>query len=185
MKKKILGMSFILAMGAAQAQKMEVSASYGTPSLYGITNSIFSGLAMVFYDSDLDLVDSNGVLNVSFNLYSPSMKWRYGIDLSHEFFDTNDSKITKESYTTISPKIDVFWNGSNRKLRVYTGVSAGILVRNAKFTDDNMNSKTYNNTIFGFNITPIGMRFGGKFAGFVESNIGTQGFFKGGIAYQF
>lgn len=182
MRKLILGMSFILAMSVAQAQKMEVSASYGTISIYGISNGIVSAIGSVIYDEEA--IDSKGVLNVAFNLYSPSMKWRYGVDVSYESFDTNQKTLTEESFTTISPKVDYFWNGADKKLRLYSGVSVGVLLRSSEYMLGET-KESFNDTVFGFNVTPIGLRYGGKFAGFVESNIGTKGILQGGVAYQF
>ena len=84
--KKLLLLIALASARAGYGQKFEVSASYGTPSLYGLANDIVSG---IFSSNDSDDPGSNGVLGISALMYNNSEKWRYGLDFALETFNTS------------------------------------------------------------------------------------------------
>lgn len=183
MKKIIFSFCFLMIFCVSNAQKIEVSTSYGMSSLYGVSDDILSAIVGIMTDESLK--SSSGVLNVSAARYNESERWRYGIDLSHEFFNTSNTSFSKYSFTTISPKVDYFWSKSDKSFRFYSGASIGVLFRNAEYINSEAQKVSGNDTAFGFNVTPIGLRYGGDFAGFIEHNWGTKGFLQAGIAYTF
>lgn len=185
--KKLLLLLPIVASSFLHAQKYEISAAYGTPSLLGVTDSMLKTVGSAFWGETIAYPESNGVLNVSAAMYNSDMKWRYGVEASFESFNEDKSSFVKQSYVSVSPKVDYFWSASDKKFRFYSGVSAGVLFRNSEYYSDST-TKTLtkeNDTFFAFNIMPIGVRYGGDFGIFLEPNIGTRGFVQAGASYIF
>lgn len=182
MKKLILS-SAILISSLAFSQKFEISVGYGAPSVYGITNDLGTGLiSIITKDGE---PNSTGALNVSALVYNKNAKWRYGLDFVSEFFSVSNTNYTKKSTISVMPRADYFWSGEDKKLRLYSGVSAGIYLNNATVKNSTGQEEKLNDSTFGFNITPIGLRYGNDFAIFVEPNIGTKGIGQAGISYRF
>lgn len=189
--KKLLLMLPIVATSLFSAQKYEVSVAYGAPSLFGVSDSLLKGIGSAmgssFFGESIVYPESNGVLNISATMYNNDMKWRYGVESSFESFNEDNTRFVKQSYVSVSPKVDYFWSASDKKLRFYSGVSAGVLFRNSEYYND-VTNKTItkeNDTFFVFNIMPIGVRYGGDFGVFLEPNIGTRGFGQAGVSYIF
>src|SRR5699024_2842734 len=109
---------------SSYGQKIEVSAGYGTSSLYGVTDDLISAVSDALANSE-NSTSSQGVFNVAANLYSQSMKWRYGLDINYETFSTKGA-INQKYYLSFSPKIDYFWSSKGNKFRFYSGLSVGI-----------------------------------------------------------
>lgn len=183
MKKYIFG-AFIALYGlTVNAQDIEASLGYGTPSLFGVADSMLSGFGHAIV-GEKSSTSSNGVLNLNVMVYNQNKKWRYGGDLGMEFFSSS-GLITNKSYTSISPRVDYFWSGGERSFRFYSGVYAGLLMRSAKYIDEDDKKVSENDVFFGYNITPLAIRYGKEFGVFLESNIGTRGFLQFGISYLF
>lgn len=177
MKKTIVLLLLTLTLNQIQAQKMEISAGYGTPSVFGTITNVFNTL---FTD---DSSSSDGVLSLELNLYSESMKWRYGLETSYEHLDFRH---TGNSFLlSLSPQVDYFWSGAHRKLRFYSGVSAGVAFYEEKTKAAGIGKKD-NGSTFTFNVTPVGLRYGGDFGVFLEpANVGSRGIVQGGVSYIF
>jgi len=189
MKKSLLMLSLITT-SFLSAQKIEVSVSYGTPSLFGTTDSLLkeigSAAGAAIWGGEINYPDSNGVLNISVATYNTDMKWRYGLEANLESFNESKSSLSKQSYISVLPKVDYFWSDADKKFRFYSGVSAGVLFRNTEYKSANTTAVTKeNDTFFAFNITPIGVRYGGNFGVFLEPNIGVRGFVQAGASYIF
>ncbi|RNA63753.1 hypothetical protein D1631_05615 [Chryseobacterium nematophagum] len=178
--KKIILLSTLLLTSLVFSQKFEISAGYGLPSGYGILNFLTTILPNSFLR--VEGSDNVGVLNVSALVYSKDAKWRYGLDMVSEFYSFNRIEIRKQSAISVMPRIDYFWSEEDKKLRFYSGVSAGIYLATLKY---NIAQEEVNYTIFGFNITPIGLRYGKTFAVFIEPNIGIKGLIQAGASYRF
>ncbi|QCX53953.1 PorT family protein [Elizabethkingia sp. JS20170427COW] len=187
MKKSLLGLSILVGCLSLHAQKnIEITAGYGSGSLFGVANIIGSSVVDAILVGHSEDINSSGVLNFGINAYSNNMKWRYGIAVDLESFDEKNSVIKTQSFTSISPKVDYFWSNEDKKLRFYSGVSVGILLAKYKYVDSNTHSTiSENDTHLGFNITPIGIRYGKAFGVYVEPNIGTRGFVQAGVSYIF
>ncbi|MDN3694610.1 hypothetical protein QWZ06_21225 [Chryseobacterium tructae] len=179
--KKLL-FPLLIAGASLNAQKIEIAASYGTPSVYGTAYDL--GSAIVGSLSDTKSPSSNGVAALGVMVYSKNMNWRYGIDVTNEFFGKTES-VSKQSITSILPKVDYFWLRKN-KLGLYSGGSIGVNFTSTTYV--NKNNKKENkdsSTGFGFNVVPIGLRYGGDLSVFVETNIGMKGIAQAGVAYRF
>ncbi len=82
--KKILFLLPFIGSSLLQAQKFEVSAAYGTPSVYGVGNMFADALVNIGTNSE-EISGSNGVLNINALVYNHNMKWRYGLEFNVEF----------------------------------------------------------------------------------------------------
>lgn len=189
MRKSLL-MLPLIATSFLSAQKFEVSVAYGVPSLYGTTDSLLkqitSAAGAAIWGGEVNNPNSNGVLNLSVAMYNSDMKWRYGLEANLESFNESKSSFSKQSYISVLPKVDYFWSDADKKLRFYSGVSAGVLFRNTEYkTITTSSSVKENNTFFAFNIMPIGVRYGGNFGVFLEPSIGVRGFAQAGVSYIF
>ncbi len=171
----ILAIQFAVVMNAQQ--KVEISASYGTSSFFGIaeslTNDIFSTLLLA--DNDYN---SKGTFAADVMLQSAGGKWKYGGMVNVEKIESEKSSSTS-TFTSILASANYNWLNANSKFKLYSGAGAGILFYNST-SDDVREGST-----FAFNITPIAIRYGGEFGVFLESNIGARGFLQGGISYIF
>lgn len=182
--KKLLFMLPLMTASFLSAQKYEVSIAYGTPSLYGTTDSILKGSGSAIFSGDVSFPNSNGVLNINVAMYNSDMKWRYGLEANLESFNESNSRLKNQSYISILPKVDYFWSDADKKFRFYSGVSAGVLFQNSEYVIFNTINKD-NGTFFAFNIMPIGVRYGGDFGVFLEPSIGVRGFVQAGASYIF
>lgn len=188
--KKLLLLLPLVTASFLSAQKYEVSVAYGSPSLFGTTDSLLKGIGStagaVIFGGEVSYPKSNGVLNISVAMYNSDMKWRYGLEANLESFNESQSSIDKQSYVSILPKVDYFWSDADSKFRFYSGVSAGVLFRNTEYKANSTSSVTKeNDTFFAFNIMPIGVRYGGNFGVFLEPSIGIRGFTQAGVSYIF
>ncbi|WP_407534401.1 hypothetical protein [Elizabethkingia miricola] len=184
--KKLLLFVPLISASLLQAQKIEISAAYGTPSIFGVSSSLYDFVGNAITGNSGETSSSNGVLNLNIMMYNRGMKWRYGLEFNMESFDENGTGFTSQSLVSVQPRVDYFWSGADRKLRLYSGVSAGVLFKNAKYIDKTSKAEEKDNlTTFGFNIMPIGLRYGRDFGVFIEPNIGTRGFINAGVSYIF
>ena len=69
---------------------------------------------------------------------------------------------------------------TEKKFKLYSGVGAGVM--NTSFDYGIFENK---DTIFAYNLSPIGVRYGQKFGVFLETNVGTKGLLQGGVSYIF
>ncbi|WP_160139249.1 hypothetical protein [Chryseobacterium sp. c4a] len=178
--KKLL-FPLLLVGVSINAQKIEVSASYGTPSVYGVAYDL--GSSIVGSITDTQAPSSNGVLAFGLMVYSKDMKWRYGADVTSELYGKTES-ISKQNIISILPKVDYFWL-RKQKLGLYSGGSIGINFINTTYTSTDRMKRKDNSTGFGFNVVPIGLRYGGDLSVFVETNIGMKGIVQAGVSYRF
>lgn len=182
-KYKLIFVSFLFSgFCFGQIQKIEFTAAYGSPSLFGVTYEIASTIVGII-GQDSDFARSKGVLDLTANLYSPNQRWRYGIGLTNEFFEYSTS-VSRANFLSILPQIDYMWLNPTRKFNIYSGLAAGIT-----FADKTYNTtegpRRDNSSGFGFSVTPIGLRYGGNFGGFFETNLGMKSLAQLGLFYKF
>ncbi len=178
MKKLLFLVCFLGLAITSFGQKMEVAIGYGTPSLYGVAESVIGGFGTLLTGSNYSTT-SNGVLNVQVTRHDREGRWRYGLEFNSEFFDTA-GELKSTTYYSISPKVDHFWSGNQRKLRFYSGVAAGVLIRSSE-TDSDSESDAF----LAVNVTPIAIRYGREFGVFLAPNLGVNAFLQLGLSYQF
>lgn len=181
MKNKLLFLS-LFAGGLLSAQKIEVKASYGAPSLYGIseslTDAVIGTMGYALFQ-DMVIYESTGVFSAEVMLNTENSKLQYGLAYSNETVKDEKHDL-KGNFNSIFAQANYYWSKPENKFKMYSGAGIGLLFTNFE-NDEARNSKS----IFAFNITPFGVRYGEKFGVFLESNIGTKGFVQGGVSYKF
>lgn len=183
MKKSIIILSFVLIPLLSFGQHMEVAVSYGTPSVYGVTESFLGAIGSAISGKE-SVSSSNGVINLGVKGYNNNKRWRYGGALDIETFST-EGAIKSNTYYSITPAIDYFWSSAEKKFRVYSGLTSGILLRQAKYIDEDNHTESTSDAFFAFNLTPVAFSYGTDFRVFLETNIGTRGFLQLGVSYAF
>lgn len=180
MKKTILFIALMYS-SIAFSQKVEISVGYGIPSVYGFANEFGNDLVSAITD-DGETPGSIGAINAAVMVYNNNMHWRYGLDFVNEFYSTDNTRYSKKSNISIMPRVDHFWTASGKKLRLYSGVSAGIYLDRATIKNKENKEEKIDDNVFGFNVTPIGLRYGNDFSVFIEPNIGTRGTLEVGLS---
>lgn len=179
--KKVL-LPLLLASGFLSAQKFEVSVSYGAASVYDVTYESASDVITSIIANE-NSPSSRGVAAIGVAMYSENIKWRYGVDVVNEFF--NKTKfISKQNTLSVLPKVDYFWLRKER-LGLYSGAAAGVTFVSSTYVNKDKKERKDTDTVFGFNILPIGIRYGGDLSVFLETNIGMKGIVQGGVSYRF
>ncbi len=177
MKKNIL-IGLLLSSTAMVAQKkIQVAASYGSGSFYGLTESLTESI--LTQSTQLNY-ESDGVFAVDVMMGNEDSRLMYGLSYSHEQLK-DPSKGVKTSLETIEAQATYKWLNPAKKFNIYSGVGAGVIFGSSKVL---MLPKS-DDTLFAFNVTPIGIRYGTDFSVFAEANIGTRGIVQGGVAYTF
>lgn len=183
--KKIL-FPLLLASWFISAQKIESSASYGISSVYagsyGVSFDIVSGIIPSSIKNENN-PSSLGVAVIGIAMYSENMKWRYGVDVANEFFNKTES-VSRQNMLSVLPKVDFFWL-RKEKFRLYSGAAAGVTFLSETYVNKDKKKIKDNDTVFGFNVVPIGAGYGGDLSVFLETNIGMKGIVQGGVSYRF
>ncbi len=183
--KKSLFLVFAALGGMMSAQKFEVSASAGSGSVQGIGYSISNDIVSVVLGGNPAAPDPQFTATVGAMMYSDNQKWRYGLDFVYEGFEKTE-QITKQSLMSVLPKIDYMWLKPGNDFQLYSGVGLGLTTVNTTFKNKNtLKEEKESDAILGYNITPIGVRYGKAFGVFIETNIGNKGLVNGGFSYKF
>ena len=183
MKKTIYTLA-ILFSGLISAQKnVEVKVSYGTASLYGISESItanaFNAINILGPGNKIVTYESAGVFAIDLMLQNPDSRWKYGLGYNLE--TVKDSNLKFEgNFNTLLAQGSYTWLSTASKLKLYSGAGLG-----ATFLSFKEGAQDESSTIFAFNVSPIGVSYGEKFGVFLETNFGTKGLLQGGVSYTF
>lgn len=178
----------ICFFGIANAQKKyEVSASYGLPSLYG---TFYSFLDAVFNSVDQNeevRVSARGIAEVSFGIYSPNGKWKYGAAIVNEFFDDQNANVTTDAnFFTILPNVNYMWRRPERKFQIYSGAGIGISYLEYHYSIRRPHEvKKDKTTIVTWNILPLGFRYGKDYGVLSDFSVGIKSFGRFGFFYRF
>lgn len=172
----------LMVVITVSAQKFEVSASYGASSVYDATYELASAITINSITKESN-PSSIGVAAIGVAMYSENMKWRYGVDVANEFFNKTAS-ISRQNILSVLPKVDYFWL-RKEKLGLYSGAAAGVTFVNTTYVDKDKKERKDTDSVFGFNVVPIGVKYGGDLSVFLETNIGMKGIVQGGVSYKF
>ena len=194
-------MILLVANGAmAQSKKgdFEVNASWGylsMPEIDGIASTAFSYLATLgTYCSDSK--SFTGAIAVAGKYYVTN-RINVGLALTYEQekrepwsrIGGTESKlgdIRIGSYS-IMPSASVIY--LNKKyIQLYGDVAVGVGIQNERFTAQkgtSVKNDSNTSTYFAFQFSPVGVRVGGRLAGFAEYGVGYKGCILAGISYRF
>lgn len=173
----------------------EISVSAGTPtgfgSFVGLFKAIGEGIASGI-DKNKDFhTKHTGTYGIDY--YYQINSWlRVGGKAIYEGYNTtvNDSLgavVDKYNISFVSVMPSVQFSYLNRKLvKLYSGVDLGASFILCPDKKEDGTPYTSCQTIFAFNVIPIGIRVGNdKVYGLVETNLGYDAFIKAGIGVRF
>lgn len=171
-------------------EELKMGYGYGTSTqiMYDIAD-IFS---TVFTLGDITNVNeiSYGALNIGYN-YSVSDKVSLGASVTYEQVH-NDVKSKNDvigsntcGFYTVAFETTIHYV-RKESFQMYSGLGLAYTYGSLKFDSSNPQEKSSDDVVslFNFNITGIGARFGRAFGGFVELGFGYKGFASVGLSYQ-
>jgi hypothetical protein len=164
-------MIFSFSRTQAQCKKSEVALGYGYYSFYSFVNH---GM------NDAPYSTSSGSFALTYRYYV-SRQVTIGLGLGYEDISSWGS------FFTIAPEVTVAYLDTRNdqvRVRLYGSVSAGVSV----LTDNVVGLGEADESglkPWAFQATPIGMRIGRQFAGFIELGLGYKGLIHGGIEVRF
>lgn len=169
----ILVATFSFNNANAQRGKSEVAFGYGYYSFYSFLNHT---------QNSAPFSTSSGTFALNYRYYV-SRQVTLGLGMAYEDMTSWGSMFT------IAPEVTVAYMDTREdyvRVRLYGSVSAGISV----LTQDVIDVKHGEGDESGvkpwaFQATPIGMRIGRQFAGFIELGYGYKGLIHGGIELRF
>lgn len=190
-KLLLLGISFFITTQTF-SQKHQISAGMGLGSTVQILDSFLemgSGISYIFFNSFfLEKTENIGEFRISY-AYTPKEHWRFGGAFSY-----NQSKFEainglekigdkKNNYYTLAAETSyAFLNKERIKLYALLGAGATFTTVESKNFITNRSSSSQG-TIFNFQITPIGFRYGKQWGGFAELGFGYRGLASFGVFY--
>jgi hypothetical protein len=206
MVKKI---SFLLCLGLmmghysnAQSKKgdIEFSLGYGAlsaPKIRNEANDLFRGVVTLGSQYETNK-STYGPLSLM-GSYAVTNKFKLGLTFTLErdkselweksLNDDNQKKqgdINVDSYGLMASGTFSYLN--REYIQLYSGLSMGVGLRRESFDKESTSSMMFesnSSTRFAYQITGIGVRLGGKLAGFAEVGYGYKGIVSTGIAYRF
>ncbi len=173
MQRKIFAFCVALSMicfipkSHAQKGKSEIALGYGYFSIYSLYNGSPYGT-------------SGGVPTLTYRYYltrDVTLGLGMGIENLGDW----------GSFVTIAPEVTATYldtRNDDVRVRLYGALSYGIAI----FDDYQLQQGIADGSgvkAYGFQITPLGLRIGRQFAGFVEVGVGYKGLVNGGLAVRF
>ena len=200
--KKILLMvvATIMATASLKAQnedlKHEIGISYGLGVSCigdGIGNALGNGL----WDSATGYKWENdkqfGTLGIEYfyHLDDPKMAVgaiatyaQYGEDVVKKSTGLKTGERMRR-YIALMPSMKYYWVNKN-SFGLYSKLAAGAMLLADKTSDSEINKKENGSKMyFMWQVSALGIEFGGKFRGFIEAGVGEQGIVLGGLKYKF
>lgn len=167
---------------AQEKPKHEISVSYGVYTVNQFAD-LFGTEIISFGILTSDIKSSMGAINVSYaykfnKIISLGATYTYSAYKEDLFLLKQYAGTSKNTFHSILPTVKFNWlNGGLVTLysKAAVGVTIGVITPN--YTDENGKTITDSGTsaTIGFQVTPIGIEVGRKFAIFAEAGIGTMG----------
>ena len=191
MKNRLL-LIFLLLTNFAFAQRNSISIGYG----YGTTDQIISGfataLAAGFTDAKSANVKSTGAIALSYHHFNESNRAGLGFAVVYDNIrcdiqNKSGSKISTSKSTVITAAAEgkVKYN-KGENFNIHGLLGAGYTFTNTTYDPPpSSGEKTKKDGHFNFQITPIGLQFGGNVKVFAEVGFGYKGLANGGIQFNF
>lgn len=193
MIKKLLFLSILFLLSTkTYSQEHQISAGMGLGSTVQILDAfleIGSGFSSVFFVSSyLDKTENKGEFRLAY-AYTPKERWSYGAALSYnqsKFNVINREEIIGDQlnnfYTLAAETSYTFLKKDRVNLYALLGAGASFgKVKQTKYATAEVSRSQ--GTIFNFQITPIGVRYGKRWGGFAEVGFGYRGVLSFGIFY--
>ena len=175
--KKIVLMVVALMMATVSAHaendRNEISIAYGGGANTDLIVSLYKGM---FTGKQLDYW---GPISLEY-FYRPSERLGVGAVAAIGGCKWDDSNDAKTVFYTIMPAVKYSWV-KKAHFGMYSKAAVGLTV----CSDDGVKKEKESSTTVNFQITGIGVEFGGAIRGFAELGMGEQGIILGGLRYKF
>jgi hypothetical protein len=202
MKKSILAILVVCWMSAGyvcQAQKNEISVSYGINSTNGqkFSESAFEGLFTLFtlglLKYHLENIKEPGPVFIAWKTYGRP-RFGYGLSLGYlrvtydvvsgTLWSNSQNRMhANYSAVTFAPEIEYKYL-KKPSLDLYSSLGVGYTLISIP-TESRDENISYPTDHFDFHFSPFGVRYGKDIAAFLELGIGYKGLVQFGISYKF
>lgn len=192
----MVAVAFMTAMNVnAQNENLhhELSLSYGVGSIAQLGDGLGEGIALIFSDKEYDDGFILGPITAEYFYHFNNPRLALGASFSYSKWDSDvlirnsHEKVgeCKRNFFSVMPSFKCYWVNKNN-FGLYSKAAAGVGFLTNKSENFELNkSSDETSTYFMFQLSFIGVEFGGKFRGFAEAGIGDQGFLQAGIRYKF
>lgn len=175
------------------SQKHEISAGMGLGSTVQLLDEFWefgAGFSAVFFNTSyVEKTENLGEFRISY-AYTPKQRWSFGAAFSYNQskFDVfrTDEKIGNQvnNYYTLAAETRIAFL-QKEQLRLYALMGVGATFGQVKRShwSDGIEQRSQG-TLFNFQITPFGVRYGKDWGGFAELGFGYRGLLSFGIFYR-
>lgn len=181
---------FSLNISFAQTQKHEINVGVGMLSSNQLIDAL-SGIIITSLPFDIKM-DNSRSPGAWYAGYRYSITEKIGIGGVFTFdhnaydairYDINVGKFNN-NYYTISVEGD-FRYINNPKFKLYSLIGVGGTLLHQKYKGDQLYAdKENSNIFFNFQITPVGLKYGNRFGGFLELGFGYKGIVTAGLFFR-
>jgi len=148
-----------------------------------------TGLTYIISPASLSETSELGEFRLAY-AYTPKERWHYGgvVSFSQKMYDLsyNHEKIGERvnTYYTVAAEASYSYL-KKEKLDMYALLGAGATFRSSKQTQHSSveNDAKDQDSLFNFQITPVGARYGKQWGAFAELGFGYRGVFSFGAFY--
>ncbi|GHT66063.1 hypothetical protein AGMMS50239_26940 [Bacteroidia bacterium] len=188
----LLGLAAFLFVSSANAQskKSEVDFGVGVWSSNQIVGTMSDMIVSVVPGIAMKNSTSPGAFHLGYK-YSLSDRialgpvFTYDLSTSDAMVDNVKTGKFTSNYYTFSLEGDYKYVNRD-KLKLYALVGAGGTILNQTYKDSQTNEKQgEKQTFFNFQVTPVGVKYGGSFGVFAELGFGYKGILCAGLFYRF
>ncbi|MFM8431579.1 MAG: hypothetical protein ACKOA1_02180 [Bacteroidota bacterium] len=193
MKNSLLPILFLFISMKSVAQSdhplLDTRFGVGVVTAPEVFETIGSSIAEALVSPDFESLDitNGGIALQGSILFMPESRIGVGADFVYDSNDilylfTDSTQSTRVTYTSVLGRLDLRYKKEGM-FRIYSSVGFGISQRVAERTDMNNNERE-KNIGYAMQITPIGVRLGGRLAVWAEAGFGFRGLLSGGVSFQ-
>lgn len=192
MKKIIVIITVVLlSLNSVNAQNQTISVSYGAISTDQVVINLsmeFSSLFSQVYDNGIYEISSiAGPLSLSYyRILESNKRWSFGGSIVYNHINYINTENTNNAYIfntlTIAPEAKIKYLNPQNKFNIYGSWGIGIAFFTYKKNEEN---ETRTIPHINFQVTPLGIEYGGNIKGFLELGVGYKGILSAGISVYF
>lgn len=173
------------------AQRNSLSIGYGLVTTDQFITSFSSALAGAFAGSSATNIKSTGAIALSYHHFNAANRAGLGValvydKLSSDIVNSSKTKISSSTTQAITAALEgkLKYN-KGEHFNLYGLLGAGYTFNKTTYDPPPASGKESNNSHFNFQVTPIGVQFGGAVKGYVELGVGYKGLVSGGLQFNF
>lgn len=177
----------------AQDKKNSLSVGYGVLTIQDLATIVSDIIITPVSGGTVEATDINGTgaIFLEYSHYWTS-HWRFVANgnytsLKSKFVYTSDQSLyatQKDTYYGLMVGINYHWIG-DAVVEIYSGLQAGGCFQHTDQSYISGEKASDNSFLFAFQVTPIGLRVGKAFGGFIEAGVGYKGILDAGLDLRF